>query len=152
MMTVKELTHAADRYGADLNRWPPPLQEHARTLLSQSPPAQAILEKARALDQLIEAASRHADSRLWHSPLQKEAALSRLRAGVAARIAQPARAPAMISTGAGPLRWLTWAAAGSIAVCAGFILGSLLYGAHAASPVESLLTALQPVPIQLAGQ
>lgn len=149
MMTLEELSRLADAYGAELARWPLPLQEDARKLLSESAQAQAILAQARSLDQRLEPASRQADSVLWPSPLQQEAALSRLRAAVAARIAQPASAPAKT---ADPFRWLALAAAGSIAVCAGFLVGSFLYGTPEVSPVDSLMTALQPVPIQLAGQ
>ena len=151
MMTLDEFATTADRYGADLTRWPLPLQADAQTLLSQSAQAQAILAQARSLDELLAAAGRQTDSALWPSPLQKDAALARLRTGVAARIARQSRTPAVMGF-ASPWRWLALAAAGSSAVFAGFLLGSLLYASHAASPVDGLLTALQPVPIPFAVQ
>jgi hypothetical protein len=152
MMTLKRFTALADSYGADLQRWPERLRPRARALLDSSPEAQAIIAKARELDEAITAAAAARSESLWSAD-RPEAALVRLRNAVAAQIT-PA-SPAMTSGGSSirtvrksqrRLGWISLATAASVAIVAGVALG-IFYSQGPSS--QDLLALLQPSPIQL---
>lgn len=86
MLTLGRFRSMTESYGADPDRWPEQARADARALLSVSAEARAMLEDVRALDDLIETTHAQEDGLLW-KPGEQDAALERLRAGVAARIA-----------------------------------------------------------------
>jgi hypothetical protein len=150
MMTLRRFTALAAAYGADLRRWPDAVRGRAEALLASSPEARAALEEARTLDRQIAAARKPL-------PEGQDAALARLRAGVAARIAAPPpRPPVALWTGRASAardalrswqpRWTGVLAGGGIAIIAGLAIGAL----YPAEPEgEGLMTVLQPAPIQM---
>lgn len=148
MMTLERFRTLADSYGADLQRWPEPLRLQARALLESSTQAREIIALAAELDEAITVAGRAHRESLWSGD-RPEAALVRLRNGVAARIG--VKAAAGTTTRAahhGPrrMRWLSLATAASVAIVAGVLLG-IRYPPMASQ--QDLLALLQPVPIQL---
>ena len=152
MMTLRRFRALADSYGADLSRWPERARPQARALLDSSAAAQEVIARARALDAAIAAAAAARGESLW-SDDRPEAALVRLRNGVAARIgpASPAmaagRTPApAVHRGRRRPGWLGLATAASVAILAGVALG-VLYSQGASN--QDLLALLQPAPIQL---
>jgi len=161
MLTVERFKAMADSYGGDLRRWPKELRREAQVLSETSAQAGAVLEEARRLDATIEAARKREQLTVWRAG-DEEAALARLRSGVAARIASPLAHPTsgvlarMISnpadlarSGAGswtPLGFAGLAAAGGVAVVVGLLVGSL-WSVPAAQ--DSLLTALVPSPLHM---
>jgi hypothetical protein len=132
MLTLGRFRSMTESYGADLDRWPEQARADARALLSVSAEARTMLEGVRALDDLIETTHVQEDGLLWQ-PGEQDAALVRLRAGVAARIAAlPARPPratdrmrAWLRGGAAParLRWLGLATGGACAIICGLLIG-----------------------------
>ena len=148
MMTLERFRTLADSYGADLRRWPQPLRPQARALLESSAEAREVIALAGELDEAIMAAgSAHRES-LWSGD-RPEAALVRLRNGVAARVG--AKGAAGTTTRAahnGPrrMRWISLATAASVAILAGVLLG-IRYPPIVSQ--QDLLALLQPVPIQL---
>ncbi len=88
MLSLKRFASLANSYGADLERWPAATHADVRELLDASPEARAIFGAARAEDHAIGAARRREEGALWH-PGDQDAALARLRSGVAARITAP---------------------------------------------------------------
>jgi hypothetical protein len=143
MMTLRRFSALAASYGADLRRWPGTERGRAETLLASSSEARAALEEARRLDHRIAAA---------RGPLPdgQDAALARLRAGVAARIAAPRPRPSIASWLG--LAWWAWQpqragiVAGGIAIIAGLAIGALF---PAEPEGEGLMAVLQPVPIHM---
>lgn len=150
MLTLRRFTALAESYGAELLRWPPEARGEAAALLRSSAAARAILDEARVLDEAIAAAGRREDAALWR-PGEQDAALARLRSGVAARIAaSPRRRPTGRLAGWAPssavLGWIGMAAGGGLVVAAGLFIGAL--SATAPTP-DSVLTILQPAPIHI---
>lgn len=143
MMTLKRFQKLAQSYGADLRRWPEQLRPRARSLLESSAEARAIMAAAGKLDEAISAAGSARSERLWAGD-PREAALVRLRNGVAARIG--AAAAATNTAPARPVRWIGLATAASVAILAGVVLG-IAYSP--VPPHQDLLAVLQPGPIQL---
>jgi hypothetical protein len=158
MLTLKQFTAMADSYGADLRRWPENMRADAEALLASSGQARLILSDALRLDEAITAAGAHEDAELLNSG-EADAALARLRSGVAFRIAALSA-----SRRAGrrhdwrALRdsiqweslprpaWLGVAASCCIAIAAGLLIGA----AYSAQSVpDNLFTMLQPSPIQI---
>jgi hypothetical protein len=130
MLTLGRFRSMTESYGADLARWPERTRADARALLSVSAQACAMLEEVRALDDLIETTHAQEDGLLWQ-PGEQDAALERLRAGVAARIAAlPVRPRATgrlewFRGAAAParLRWLGLATGGACAIICGLLIG-----------------------------
>jgi hypothetical protein len=157
MLTLGRFRALAQSYGADLRRWPEEMRGEAEALLNVSGEARAVLDEARKLDAAIEAAGLYEDAVLW-PPGEQEAALARLRSGVAARIASSSthglahRRSGRMSAASG--RWaffplhFHWV---GLATGGGAILAGLLIGAMYASPSASddVLTMLQPSPIHI---
>lgn len=148
MMTLKHFTTLLDSYGADLRRWPGNAGDEAQYLLAHSAQARARLAEARHLDTALAAAGTGADARLW-PPGEMDAALARLRLGVAARIAQKA-VPRRGLQAAGwdvPMRWLGMATGGGLAVTAGLLIG-LTTATHSMSGAgDTVFAMLQPAPL-----
>jgi len=155
MLTLRRFRSMTESYGADLARWPEQARADARALLSVSEDARALLEEAQALDDLIQATHAQEEGLRWKFG-EQDAALERLRSGVAARIAAlPARprtrdrlrhwfqgeaAPAR-------LRWLGLATGGACA-----IIGGLLIGGHYESASTSpgvLNQMLRPAVLEI---
>ncbi len=151
MVTLRQFKALAESYGADLQRWPDALREEAEALLAVSPEARAALAAERMLDEVLDAARAHQDAVLL-PPGAEDAALARLRSGVASRVApRPARRGGVL------LGWRIWAgsvtlgragivAGGGVAVAAGLLIGMLYAPAPAAG---NLLSALQPGPLSI---
>ncbi|GBQ27266.1 hypothetical protein ACLRDC_03130 [Gluconacetobacter sacchari] len=89
MMTQKRFLFLAESYGADLSRWPPADRGPAEALLAQSPQAHAVLREQQDVDAAIARAFDAQDAELQARSAHEDpqAALARLRAGVAGRIA-----------------------------------------------------------------
>jgi hypothetical protein len=156
MLTLARFRELADSYGGDLQRWPQEARGEAQALLSVSPEARASLEEARALDDVIAAASTGSDAAARRISEDKMA-LARLRSGVAARIAAPmprhhsaswrfARASSGRENGyiSTRLNWVGMATGSSLAVIAGFLIGALYASAPAS---DAVLGMLQPIHI-----
>ena len=131
MLTLGRFRSMTESYGADLARWPEQARADARALLSVSADARALLEEARALDDLIGTTHEQEEGLLWR-PGEQEAALERVRAGVASRIATlPVRRRVTdrlrewLGGEAAParLRWAGLVAGGACAVIAGLMVG-----------------------------
>jgi hypothetical protein len=156
MLTLSRFRALARSYGSDLGRWPDRSRDAAESLLEASPRARAVLEAERALDEGLSAAG-------VLETTDEGAALVRLRAGVAARLAQPSleRRPARrrgktsVAGGSGwqgagsgaiawpDLRWVGVAGAASLAIAAGLALGA----AYApAPPFDGVLNTLPTAP------
>lgn len=155
-MTLKRFRTLAASYGGDLQRWPEEMRPRARALLDTSAEARQIIERARELDEAIAAAEAAHSERLWSGD-RADAALVRLRNGVAARIDATISATATARRGV-PLpltplgaprrvRWISLATAASIAILAGLVLG--IRYSPVAPQQDDLSALLQPSPIQL---
>jgi hypothetical protein len=150
MMTLGRFRALAESYGAALPRWPAELRGEAEALLRASAAARALLAEARTVDETIAAAGRREDAALW-PPGAREAALARLRSGVAARIGpSPPRWPMGRLAGWAPssaaLGWVGLAAGGGLAVAAGLVIGAM----SAAGPApDAVLAILQASPIHV---
>lgn len=156
MMTLRRFQALADSYGADLQRWPEAERDAARALLRLSPRAQSVLAAAQRLDAAIAAASSQERAATWQ-PGEADAALARLRSGVASRIAASARrkstarhgwtsATWQLGTRFSPAGVASVAASGAIAITAGLLIGTL----YTVEPTpDGLLATLQPTPIHL---
>jgi hypothetical protein len=156
MLTLTQFESLLGSYGADLARWPQEHRAAAQALLADSSPAQSLHAEACRIDEVLSAASARADRQLWPADQAPGAALERLRAGVARRIATPApakmptlpeRLAALIQAG-GARSLLALSTAGCVAIIAGLLIGAWL-AAPAAGGDDSLLTALQPMPLHL---
>lgn len=160
MMTLRRFRALTRSYGAELQRWPPQERRAAEELLSRSDEARALLEQERSLDEAIAAASAREQSERWPEGAQ-EAALARLRSGVANRIAAADAVP-----GGVPRRLLSWllggeqdfaalrrrrlglATTGALAIVAGLLVGGLY--SPAPTPSGGVLTALlQPATLEI---
>jgi hypothetical protein len=156
MMTLKRFRVLADSYGADLQRWPEEMLGPARAFLIASPEARAILDVAHELDDAIEAASARESAVRW-PPGEQEAALARLRAGVASRIVSTTARPPpylrLLSWGGGAgaaslrLRRVGLATGCAFAIIAGLLIGSMTRSAPA--PEGALTMLLQPASIEI---
>jgi hypothetical protein len=154
MMTLRRFRTLADSYGGDLQRWPETMRLQAQALLDTSAEARRIIVGARKLDDVIAAAQAAHSEHLWSGD-RAEAALERLRNGVAIRIAPtmaatPIRAVSLLCTPLGiprRVRWISLATAASVAILAGFVLG--IRYSPAAPQQDELSALLQPSPIQL---
>jgi hypothetical protein len=169
MLTLKRFAALAASYGGDLRRWPEDARGEAQALAKTSSQARDILADAQKLDAALDAAGTHED-RLLLSGDEQAAALARLRAGVAARIATAEAAPISAAAAnrrsgwmsAMTLRFMTlrfmalrfagwprlgWAAGmatvGCLAILAGLWLGGI---AATSSATDTVLTLLQPAP------
>jgi len=156
MLSLRRFTSLAKSYGADLERWPEEIQADARALLQASAEARAIHAAARDEDLAIGAARHREERALWH-PGEQDAALARLRSGVAARIAStPATRPDRAGSrwSLPPVRdWvllhlgsLGLATSGGVALMAGLLIGSL---SGAAPAPTSVLAAFQVTPLHI---
>jgi hypothetical protein len=161
MLSLRRFEALAASYGADLQRWPEETRRPAQALLDTSAAAHALLAEARALDEAIEAESRHEASAPWRSG-EQAAALASLRAAVASRIAPLTpgrRSPrwrlgriadgAIGGLNAARMAWLGMATGSASAVAAGLLIGSL--SVTPPNP-DNLLAMLQPSPIHLFGE
>jgi hypothetical protein len=154
VLTLRRFNVLAESYGADLQRWPQALRAEAEVFLASSSEARRLLAEARILDTAIETAY----SSDLPTPGEQRAALERMRSGVAARVASSrARRPRSRTFGRPIVGWfhgvaltnLRWVLAASgvcAAIAAGLLMGSM-YGV--APPTRSVLTLLQPAPIQI---
>ena len=97
MMTLDDFEERALAYGGDLERWPEDEQAAARATVDAMPRARAILEEARAMDEMLD---------LWEGPEPSQALLGRVLAD-AATVADEARVTATAS-GAAPARKAGW--------------------------------------------
>jgi len=77
-MRMSRFEYLLDAHGADLGRWPPAEAQAARTLLMASAQAQALLHRAAVLE----------DALRESGALPDAAALARMRAHVAVRVAR----------------------------------------------------------------
>ncbi len=156
MLTLKQFTAMLDSYGADPRRWPANMRVEAQALLDRSDEARRSLADARCLDEGIISASAREEAELWQ-PGDQDAALARLRSGVAARIASTSyqrsgRRSAwtlfedMQWVFSPRLAWVGVGASSSLAVVAGLLIGAA-FGAPSTS--DNLMTMLQPDPIQI---
>ena len=156
MMTLKRFRTLADSYGADFQRWPERLRPEARRFLESSAEAHEILARAGELDRAIVAAGVARRDSVWSGG--SDAALVRLRNGVAARIrltdpgaaitAQVISAP-VVRNAPQRIGWFSLATAASVAILAGVMLG-IRYSP--APPQQDVLALLQPAPVQLLGE
>ena len=145
MLTRRRFRALAESYGANLQRWPEHVRADAQALLERSREARECLADARKLDAAIDAVGAQ------HP--RPDAALERLRAGVAARIVsiEPSTdrrwrwlATAIARAFAPDPSWLAIAGGGGIAVIAGLLIGGMYMSAP---PSEALLPMLEPAPI-----
>ena len=152
MLSLRRFTALAESYGADLGRWPAGTSEAAQALLEISPEARRILSRSRLLDEAIDAARRHESAALWQRG-ELDAAMSRLRAGVARRIERPATQselargrPEFVDIFWARLGLLGFAASGGCAVTVGLLIGAL----SVAEPAPAnLLAVFQATPIHI---
>ena len=154
MLSLRRFTSLAKSYGANFERWPAETQADARALLEVSLEARAIFAAAHAEDLAVDAAGRQEEGALWH-PGEQDAALARLRSGVAARIAlSPATRHGRTWLGWNlsavgdlvrpQLGWLGLATSSGFAVAAGLLIGSLTV-----TPPANVLAAFQATPIHI---
>ncbi|HEX5461808.1 MAG TPA: hypothetical protein VFX20_17725 [Steroidobacteraceae bacterium] len=155
MMTLRRFRTLADSYGADLQRWPQRLRGRALALLDSSVEAQAVISRAKELDDIIAAARAARLERLWGGE-SADAALHRLQKNVSERIRRPPSGGVTALHGmrpraAGhyrprPAEWIGLVTAASLAVIAGLALGIL---SSPSAPQEDLTALLQPAPLQV---
>ena len=112
MLTLKRFKALTDSYGADPRRWPEAVRGDAEVLLRLSPEARRMLASARELDEAINATSDPEDTL---PPSEEKAAMLRLRAGVAARLAEAASHEAVGREVAPPAPMRSTARRGNIA-------------------------------------
>lgn len=152
MLTLKRFKALMDSYGAQPQRWPDSVRADAEALLRVSPQAQQLLADAGELDAALDAAREDENTVRW-PPGAEAAALGRLRAGVAARLAGAAgRSHGWFRGWLLPVaQWSTSARLAGMATVGGLIIGiGLLLGsmddARSASQVD-VLAMLQPDPL-----
>lgn len=162
MLTLGRFKALVDAYGAKPQRWPEAVRGDAGAFLDRSDEARRLLADAQAVDEAISAAHAAEDARLWPAGAQS-AALARLRAGVAGRIAAvPDRRPRgwlsgwlseRIPAPTGPkahavtLGWVGLATGSGFAIVAGLLIG--LMSAPVPVGPGNLLTMLQLAPLQI---
>lgn len=160
MMPLSRFAALADSYGGDIGRWPEDVQNEAKALAAASAQARARLAEAARLDAALMAGSRR-DLETLLPPGAEDAAVARLRRGVAGRIAAPSPAPAP------RLAWLAQladrlpalsrltdladlanlaglATAGGVVVMAGLLVGAL---SVAQPDGDALVSLMQPTPL-----
>lgn len=156
MITLKRFRALIDSYGGDLRRWPEMERAGMQELLDRSAEARALLEEVRQVDRAIMSAAAHEDTVLWPAG-EQDAALARLRLGVAVQIAQKTLVERHAHTSftlswLAPLsmRGLGMATGGGFAVAAGLVIG-LTYAASPTpvSGTDTVLAMLQPAPIPM---
>lgn len=155
MMTLRRFRTLAASYGADLQRWPESLRRQACDWLDSSAEAQAIMSRARELDEAIAAAGAARDAHHWDGK-SAAAALHRLRQNVSARIQHPPLGGAPKFDGIDArtgnrqrprhVGWVGLATAAGLAVVVGLTLG-IFYSPSVQPPDVTAL--LQPAPLQL---
>ncbi len=75
MIELRRFKALTDSYGADLHRWPEEARIDAAAFVRVSVQARVLLDAARALDEVIDAASERADALQWpHGELRAAAA------------------------------------------------------------------------------
>ena len=154
MMPLSRFAALADSYGGDIGRWPKIFRDEARALAAASAQARARLAEAARLDAALMAGSRR-DLETLLPPEAQDAAVERLRRGVAGRSAPPSPAPAPRAA------WRTWladqlpalprltklaglATAGGVVVMAGLLVGALTV---AQPDGDTLVSLMQPTPL-----
>lgn len=157
MMPLSRFAALADSYGGDIGRWPEIFRDEAKALAAASAQARARLAEAARLDAALMAGSRR-DLETLLPPGAEDAAVARLRRGVAGRIAAPSPAPAP------RLAWLAQladrlpalprltdlanlaglATAGGVVVMAGLLVGALTV---AQPDGDALVSLMQPTPL-----
>lgn len=155
MMTLRRFRALTQSYGAELQRWPQEERGAARELLESSEEARALLAHERSLDAAISGASSR-------GPQAQDAALARLRSGVAARIAaediraqQPRGGLFSWLLGSGQelgslrRRHLGLATSGALAIVAGLLIGGTYGPAPAPVPVGVVAALLQPATLDI---
>jgi hypothetical protein len=158
MMTLKRLKALSNSYGADLLRWPAEVRRDAEALLRISDEARQILATAAETDAMLDAMSRVEQAVLSSGP-EEAAALARLRAGVAARIAEESLAKkqrrrwqgiASLNGGVATLQanlgWLCLATSGAVAVVGGLFIGVI---STPSSMPDAVLSLLQTFPLHV---
>ena len=157
MMPLSRFAALADSYGGDIGRWPEIFRDEARALAAASAQARARLAEAARLDAALMAGSRR-DLETLLPPAAQDAAVERLRRGVAGRIAAPPLSPAPRAA------WRSWladrlpvlprladlaklaglATAGGAVVMAGLLVGALTV---AQPDGDALVSLMQPTPL-----
>lgn len=131
MLSIERFTSLARSYGANVDLWPVETRNDALALLDSSKEARAVLAEEALMDDAIAAARRHQEASLWPAG-ERDAALARLAANVAERIASvrsgfhlrlPGRIFADVRGLWPDLGWLSVASSGGIAVAAGLFVG-----------------------------
>jgi hypothetical protein len=160
MMPLSRFAALADSYGGDIGRWPAIFRDEARALAAVSAQARTRLAEAARLDAALLAGSRR-DLETILPPGTEDAALERLRRGVAGRIAGPALAPApraawlarladrlpilpRLSDLADLAKLAGLATAGGAVVMAGLLVGALTV---AQPDGDTLVSLMQPTPL-----
>ena len=152
MMPLSRFAALADSYGGDIGRWPEIFRDEARALAAASAEARARLAEAARLDAALMAGSRRALETLL-PPGAEDAAVARLRRGVAGRIAATS-----LATTAPRAAWLArladrlpalprlagLATAGGVVVMAGLLVGALTV---AQPDGDALVSLMQPTPL-----
>lgn len=154
MMTLRRFRALTRSYGAELQRWPQEERNAVQELLERSEEARALLAQERSLDAAISAASSRGAQ-------AQDAALARLRSGVAARIATEdplARQPGalfswLLGTGRELAslrgRRLGLATSGALAIVAGLLIGAMYGPVPSPAPVGVLTALLQPATLDI---
>ncbi len=154
MMPLSRFAALADSYGGDISRWPEIFRDEARALAAASAQARARLAEAARLDTALMAGSCR-DLETLLPPGTEDAAVQRLRLGVAGRIAAPSLSPAPRTA------WWSWladrlpalpqltklaglATAGGAVVMAGLLVGALTV---AQPDGDALVSLMQPTPL-----
>ncbi|EKO40561.1 MAG: hypothetical protein B193_0716 [Solidesulfovibrio magneticus str. Maddingley MBC34] len=151
MMPLSRFAALADSYGGDISRWPEIFRDEARALVAVSAQARTRLAEAARLDAALMAGSRR-DLETLLPPAAEDAAVERLRRGVAGRIAGPSLSPAPRAA------WRSWladrlptlprlaglATAGGAVVMAGLLVGALTV---AQPDGDALVSLMQPTPL-----
>lgn len=151
-MTIRRFRRRLASYGADLRRWPGDERAAAAALLASSDEARALAERERRLDHALRAAAARTTS-VPPAGDGPNAALARLRAGVAARVASPGptanRRPAPFGvpgfrSGVLQGRHCAFGALAMLSILAGFSVG-ILAAAPPAAPAIAVLLQAEPI-------
>ena len=154
MMRMRRFRALLASYGAEPGLWPDAERPAAEALLASSAEARALAEAERTIDLVLHAAARRTETK--PPPDEGEdAALARLRSGIAARItplaapARPSRVgiPLRLAAGGAVLsgRHLAFGALASISVLAGLSIGALEAVPQAGAPGIAVLLQAAPV-------
>ncbi len=161
MLTLGSFKSLAKSYGGSVERWPADVQQEARATLAASEVARNLLREEHTLDGMLMRATEataglHAAATRHEAP---DAALTRLRSGVAARIGAASPPPrrlapdwlaarsggwlATLGNGTMTARWFGLATSSGVLLAGGFWIGWIQTNG---GPVD-LLGALQQAPI-----